>query len=76
MVKIGVKNCVTHHFVMQYRRNCLTTWRYKALAKGYRGLREPERQAVGCDPKKFFLQISQNHNIHKINTLAKSSSEQ
>ena len=56
--------------------NYLATWRHKAVAKGCRGYGEPERQAAGCDPEKFFLQIFQNHNTHKISMLAKFSSEQ
>lgn len=70
------QNRVTSQWRTPHTRNHLTAWRYKASAKGCRGYGEPERQTVGCDPEKFFLQIFQKHNTHKINALAKFSSEQ
>ncbi len=56
-LKNGSKNRVTRTWRTPHMRNQLTAWRYKASTKGCRGYGEPERQAVGCDPKKFFLQI-------------------
>lgn len=75
-LKTSLKNRVTELSRTPHTRNYLTAWVYKALAKGCRGYGAPDRRAVGCDPEKFFLQIFQKHNTHKITTLAKLSSEQ